>query len=580
MLKRHLKILSSEDETPLQRIRSAGYAHKLCIESSQYSRAFEVLSYAIQTVLPLLNHRCMPMCDRVHMIQQVFIVAEDIACLALGIGKPVIEAISWLEQARGTIIGDLVDLRGNLPDILEQYDHNLATELRVINGEIRNLQVWKGKNRALPTLIPKSEVLHHLYGKRDQLIDQVTKLWGRELSHLLLQPNSSGETMKETMKEAAKMGPIVIFVAGKPQSHAILIKESGVDSIHLPKLHREDIRKNATQLLSLASSGPQKANSSNKEYKRILKWLWETAVFPVLEALEIKNFSESCGSVATPPRIWWIGCGLMGNFPFHAAGVYKIKPFTAKTESAMNYCISSYSLTVKTLLHSRQAQHPPSKYTKILSVIMPNTPDPKVAALPGAEVEASRLSDYFEKRRRQKNKFVGRTVYESMAQPSASSVLSGIRMADIVHFACHGISMHHSPLASHLLLMNKSKDATEKLTVERIMQCGVPSSKLAYLSACSTACLTSGLPDEGIHIASAFQLAGFQHAIGSLWETNDEMSTDVAVTFYERLFSAQNALDNWNIAASLHTTIRDKLLSDSMLVRAPMLWASYVHFGG
>ena len=67
----------------------------------------------------------------------------------------------------------------------------------------------------------------------------------------------------------------------------------------------------------------------------------------------------------------------------------------------------------------------------------------------------------------------------------------------IIHFSCHGVSTPHSPLESHLLLMNKEKDASERLTVEWIMQSGVPTSKLAYLSACSTASLPAGLPDEG-----------------------------------------------------------------------------------
>jgi CHAT domain-containing protein len=42
--------------------------------------------------------------------------------------------------------------------------------------------------------------------------------------------------------------------------------------------------------------------------------------------------------------------------------------------------------------------------------------------------------------------------------------------------------------------------------------------KLAYLSACSTAeNKIDQLADEVIHLASAFQVAGFRHVAGAMW---------------------------------------------------------------
>jgi CHAT domain-containing protein len=40
------------------------------------------------------------------------------------------------------------------------------------------------------------------------------------------------------------------------------------------------------------------------------------------------------------------------------------------------------------------------------------------------------------------------------------------------------------------------------------------------------------LLDESIHLASAFQLAGFPHVIATLWQTGDSAAVQVAEDFY------------------------------------------------
>lgn len=50
---------------------------------------------------------------------------------------------------------------------------------------------------------------------------------------------------------------------------------------------------------------------------------------------------------------------------------------------------------------------------------------------------------------------------------------------------------------------------------------------LAFLSACTTAVGSAGLPDEAIHLTSAFQLAGYAHVIGTLWPAADAASADL-----------------------------------------------------
>ena len=102
----------------------------------------------------------------------------------------------------------------------------------------------------------------------------------------------------------------------------------------------------------------------------------------------------------------------------------------------------------------------------------------------------------------------------------ADHVLNIMSGSDIVHFACHGCTDPENPSNSHLLLQKRgpSGPVIDKLTVSDISNKNtLGRTWIAYLSACSTAEVeATNLADECLHIASAFQVAGFAHVIGSL----------------------------------------------------------------
>ena len=105
-------------------------------------------------------------------------------------------------------------------------------------------------------------------------------------------------------------------------------------------------------------------------------------------------------------------------------------------------------------------------------------------------------------------------------------------------------------------------------------------SMLAYLSACHTANYTSEtLLDEAIHIASGFQLAGFPHVIGTLWEANDLKAREVAVEFYKNLFNSMDSgrgFADGIVAEALHRAVASlrQEFEDN-----PILWGPFIHLG-
>jgi CHAT domain-containing protein len=117
----------------------------------------------------------------------------------------------------------------------------------------------------------------------------------------------------------------------------------------------------------------------------------------------------------------------------------------------------------------------------------------------------------------------------------------------------------------------------DPLTVASLVPVNLSRAQLAYLSARSTAVTVNNeLIDEVIHLATAFQVAGFPHVVGTLWEISDALAVQVAENFYAALSTDSGGLDTSKAARALHHAIRN--LRDA-LPAVPSLWAAYLHVG-
>jgi CHAT domain-containing protein len=111
------------------------------------------------------------------------------------------------------------------------------------------------------------------------------------------------------------------------------------------------------------------------------------------------------------------------------------------------------------------------------------------------------------------------------------------------------------------------------LTVVEISGLRLRDAELAFLSACSTADAGGRIPDEAIHLASAFQLAGYRHVIATLWPIADKPAVQVSEDVYRAL---RNEAHADGAARALHAAVRDLR---ARLPYFPSIWSSYVHYG-
>lgn len=240
--------------------------------------------------------------------------------------------------------------------------------------------------------------------------------------------------------------------------------------------------------------------------------------------------------------------------PLHAAGYHT----PGSTRTVLNRVISSYTSSVKAFIHgnryhSHQSARPLSNHA--LLVTMHKAPGLSInRSLPFVAIEAEMFA----------NICPSLKLKPITPIPRKDDVLRHLESSRIFHFADHGRSDPTEPSKSCLLLEDWE---TNPLTVGDLRDHKIQKEPpfLAYLSACSTgANKVSGLLDEGIHLVSAFQLAGFRHVVGTLWEVSDKHCVDVARVFYDTI--RDKGITDWAVCLGLHQAVR--ALRDGQIEKA------------
>ncbi|RDA85714.1 hypothetical protein CP532_0749 [Ophiocordyceps camponoti-leonardi (nom. inval.)] len=340
--------------------------------------------------------------------------------------------------------------------------------------------------------------------------------------------------------------------------------------------------------------------------QRLTQLITEIRDKPGFEAFLLPPTAESLVAAAKPdpiiilnlnsppdddlPRVWWIPTGLLSQLPLHAAGYHT----RGGSETVIDRVMSSYASSVKSLIHGRgQGFRPPSSNPSsnhALLVAMRETPDlSHDSYLSFAVPEVNMVKDLCP----------SLNLRPTMPSRRRDDVLQLLKSCTIFHFAGHGETNFEDPSRSCLLLDDwKANPLTVGDVRDQRLQESPPF--LGFLSACSTGA-NKKMMDEGIHLINSFQLAGFRHVIGTLWEVSDEFCVDVAGTLYRTL--RDEGLTDVAVCRGLHFAIRKlrdeevskgeevvrvrakardaKVVCSETEVKTAMnpYWVPYVHFG-
>jgi tetratricopeptide (TPR) repeat protein len=478
-------------------------------------------------------------------------------------GQRAARAFGLLELGRAVMLAQTLDTRSDITEL--RLDHpELADRYVQVCAELNSGQAPvalepDGPGSRPPAAGELSSQAHdrrrHLASQLAATVSEIRGL-GAPFTDFNRPPDLDG------LIRQAQEGPVAAVNVSRYGADALLLTRDGVGRLPLPGVTRQALAEktaafeHALALVTRPGRDEASAASGQETLSSILEWLWDAIAMPVLDALGVP---EQPGPGTPLPRIWWISTGPLTALPLHAAGHHRAPAAGPARRTVMDRAVSSYTPTVRALQHARRPRRAaPAGASQALVVAMPHTPG--APDLGGVEAEADAISRYL----------AGRTVTLTGPQATRDAVIAQLPHAAWAHFACHGTADPANPSDSALLLYDHRQ---RPLTVADISRLQLENAEFAFLSACSTADPGKPLADESVHLASAFQTAGYQQVIGTLWPVNDWAAARLASSIYQSLAAAGTANPAPFALHEQTQKLRNEWPED------PSLWAAFIHVG-
>lgn len=514
-------------------------------------QSYDVLKQVVH-LLPLLALPPLHNSDKHHLLSAAVGIASDAAAMALSFEKEdegAFAAISCLETGRAIIAGGTF-LAHDVTRLVK-VDKSLAEKFLRLRGQLAGPE----PTDTVDTSHMQDPSVESVAFQLNATLQQVRLLDGFER---FLLPESQADIVSY-----ANRGPIVMINLSKYRCDALIIQQSGVQSLSLPHV----------SLAEVESYGREPGSV------RTLNWLWRRIVHPILQALGIADLPES---QSPKPHVWWIPTGKLTRLPLHAAGNH----LHADGRTALDMVVSSYASSIKAIVRGRRQHTQTSLDASSLRVV----------AVAMEQTEKQRRLRYAVQEVDQVLSTLGiKATPQSRPRTYKHDVLSAIKACDVFHFAGHGQTHATAPLESSLLLSDWEENP---LTVQNFMEGDLANENtfLAYLSACGTSRMKDeGALDENIHLVNACQLAGFRHVVGTLWSVDDEQCVHMARKVYE--FMVMEGFKDETVSRGLHHAtkfLRDQWVQshncqESLPVAreaeviedhiSQLDWVPYIHFG-
>jgi tetratricopeptide (TPR) repeat protein len=558
---------------PIDRVRAAR-SWALAAQVSDWGQAVEGYTQAVE-LLGQVAPRWLGRDDQEHWLAEFAGIGRDAVAACLQANLPE-RAVGLFEQGRGVLFAQALDSRTDVSALGDAHPE-LAQEFIRLTGELdgddsRHVgqPLIMGKAGALATRPGDAEWRQRAGADLQALLGAIRSTAGFDT---FMHPGPIGELL-----QAAGDGPVVLINVARVRSDALILGPTGVDVVSLPGLDPDTaVEKTNKFFLALGDALDRKGDpatwyTAEAELSDVLAWLWDRVTGPVLDRLRL---TSRPGKDQLWTHVHWCPSGPLAALPLQAAGRHETR-FDLSPATVIDRVISSTIPTVRALTDARRQTTTPrlagGRFDsrgliddgRVLAVAMPSTPHQ--GALPGSAKEAEFIRDLIP----------GRVdILGLPGTPSATheSVAAALPTHSWAHFSCHGANDPRFPSASHILLEDYQ---THPLTVLDVSRARLQDVDFAFLSACTTGLTGTAMPDESIHLASAFQIAGYRHVIATLWPIDDVDAVLVTQIVYEYLAADGKNSRADKAAAALHNATR---ILRSFHTEEPSRWAAHTHTG-
>jgi hypothetical protein len=417
---------------------------------------------------------------------------SDGCVAALLAGRPA-QAIELLDRAQGL-------LWVQAPRQCDPQMHNLPTELAQELETLLCTPIWSPR---LPSELTASDLRHKRNSRIQTILREIRDMPG-------LERFMRGSTFPQ-LRKAAKEHPVVVLVAARGCTYALVISDETQDAPHSLRLEITSERLSLlveTRVLFLT----RVPSSTPKSTEDVLAELWSEVVRPVLIHLQLQvcmsydhvrhrrliRFSQRA-SGRSRPRLHWCLTGDFASLPLHAAGIYD----GPDQECCADYVVSSYTPTLAALIRARQV----SRVRTIQEMRLVITTTGQTShGMPPLKFDTKEAQSVVELARA-----AGASADVAPRLTSVSESLALIQSADILHHAGHFAHHESEPLQSRLYLDGSELSARDFLEAEL-----APSIFLAFISADEAARGRRRDTEPIAHLAGNMLFAGFENVIAAM----------------------------------------------------------------
>jgi hypothetical protein len=531
---------------------------KAQVEGAEPEAGYRVALPLIRTafeLLPLLVQPGLPLADGYHLLDEALPpFGGNAAACAAGLGQAAL-ALQFVEESRGVIWGQLLDLRTDLTD-LHSVHPELASAIdrsrTLLDRSILSVEGFDGTARAQAQRETRVDAARRF----DTLVATVRSLppspeFPRPQDFLRPPPI-------ETLLPPEGTGPVVTLTVSRWECLALIAESSGVYSVGLPVTSDEIYDQVNRYLFAIQTDGLTPTAVQEAVTSEILAWAWEAIAAPVLDRLGYTYPVEG-----PLPRIWWCPTGPLALLPIHAAGHHAEND----GRSVLDRAVSSYTPTLRVLTEAR-AQTESRGEGKLLITAIAQTPG-KAGEAEFHELKGVRAE------RRFLEQLLGGGRVTSLIDVAATrtAIVAGLREHRWAHLACHGIQDPGFPANAGLVPYDWERQGL--IDVRTLGGQDSGGGEFAFLSACQTAIGGTIGTDEAISLASAMQYAGWKHVVGTLWSVHDGGAAAVTALLYSRIIR-DGRIDPVDTARALHDAVRT--LRDEAPAH-PSHWARFIHMG-